>query len=108
MCDSPFFVLPKAAVEKVPVPCGRCPPCKLRRVNGWVFRMLEEEKVSSSSHFVTLTYDTSTVPISDNGFMTLRKRDFQLFMKRLRKLCLDAKLKDYAVGEYGTNYKRPH
>lgn len=107
-CDSPFYVLPKAATEKVPVPCGRCPPCKLRRVNGWVFRMLEEEKISSSSHFVTITYDTTHVPISKNGFMTLDKRDFQLFMKRLRKLCPDASLKYYAVGEYGTNNKRPH
>lgn len=40
--------------------------------------------------------------------MTLRKRDFQLFMKRLRKLCPDAKLKYYAVGEYGTQNNRPH
>lgn len=108
MCDSPFYVLPKAGLEKVPVPCGRCPPCKLRRVNSWVFRLLEECKVSLSSHFVTLTYDTRFVPISENGFMTLRKRDFQLFMKRLRKLCPDSRLKYYAVGEYGTNNKRPH
>lgn len=107
-CDSPFFVLPKAALEKVPVPCGRCPPCKLRRVNSWVFRMLQEFKVSKHSHFVTLTYHTSTVPISANGFLTLRKVDYQLFMKRLRKFCPDAKLKYYAVGEYGTTNRRPH
>lgn len=107
-CDTPFWVLPKAAIEKVPVPCGRCPTCKLRRVNGWVFRMLEEDKISTSSHFVTLTYDTSTVPISDNGFMTLSKEDFQKFMKRLRKLCPQSKLKYYAVGEYGSINRRPH
>jgi hypothetical protein len=108
MCDSPFWVLPKAAFEKVPVPCGRCPPCKLRRVNSWVFRLLQEQKVSNTAHFVTLTYDTRTVPISDNGFMTLSKRDLQLYWKRLRKLCPDVKLKYYAVGEYGTNNRRPH
>lgn len=107
VCDTPFYVQPKAGVEKVPVPCGRCPPCKLRRVNSWVFRLLEEDKVSSSAYFVTLTYDTTHVPISENGFMTLSKRDFQLFMKRLRKLC-DVPLKYYAVGEYGTNNHRPH
>lgn len=108
ICDSPFYVLPKAAFEKVPVPCGRCPPCKKNRVNGWVFRMLQQEKVSTSAHFVTLTYDTHNVPISQNGYMTLLKKDFQDFMKRLRKICGDAKLKYYAVGEYGTNNNRPH
>ena len=108
ICDSPYYVLPKAGLEKVPVPCGRCPPCKMRRVNSWVFRLLEEEKVSDGAHFITLTYDTRFVPISDNGFMTLCQRDFQLYMKRLRKLCGGAKLKYYAVGEYGTKNGRPH
>lgn len=107
LCDSPFYVLPKAALEKVPVPCGRCPPCKLRRVNSWVFRLLQEEKISSSSHFVTLTYDTRYVPISPNGFMTLEKGEFPRFMKRLRKLTSNT-LKYYAVGEYGTINRRPH
>lgn len=107
-CDSPFFVLPKAGIEKVPVPCGKCPPCKLRRVNGWVFRLLQEDKISSSAHFLTVTYDTRHVPISENGFMTLNKSDFQLYMKRLRKLCPDFVLKYYACGEYGENYSRPH
>ena len=106
-CDTPFYVMPLAGLEKVPVPCGRCPPCKIRRVNGWVFRLLEEEKRSSNAHFVTLTYDTTHVPISEHGFMTLQKRDFQLYMKRLRKLC-PATLKYYAVGEYGSANNRPH
>lgn len=105
-CDQPLFVN-SAKLERVPIPCGRCPPCKLRRVNGWVFRLLEEEKRSSSAHFITLTYDTRHVPISANGFMTLQKRDFQLFMKRLRKLT-DNTLKYYACGEYGTQNSRPH
>lgn len=119
MCDSPYYVLPtKWATEKIPVPCGRCPPCKIRRVNSWVFRLSQEAKVSSSAHFVTLTYDTREVPISSNGFMTLssssfvdgkyKSSDYQLFMKRLRKLCPGFKLKYYAVGEYGETNMRPH
>lgn len=108
ICDTPFYVLPKAALEKVPVPCGRCPTCKLRRVNSWVFRLLQEDKVSSTAYFVTLTYDTRFVPISENGFMTLRKKDLQDFFKRLRKLCPNAKVKYYAVGEYGSQNRRPH
>lgn len=69
--------------------------------------MQQEDKISSSSHFVTLTYDTSTVPITPNGYMGLSKRDVQLFMKRLRKLSKNT-LKYYAVGEYGTKGNRPH
>lgn len=112
-CDSPFFVnnssvnLAKGMPERVPVPCGKCASCKLRRVNSWVFRLLQEEKISASAHFITLTYDTRFVPISDNGFMTLKKVDFQDYMKRLRKLC-DLPLKYYAVGEYGSRNRRPH
>lgn len=107
ICDTPYYVLPKAKTEKVPVPCGRCPNCKLRRVNDWVFRLMQHSKVSDNSHFVTLTYDTRHVPITENGFMTLDKDAVPLFMKRLRKY-ETAQLKYYAVGEYGTNNKRPH
>lgn len=109
ICDSPFYVLPsKVASEKVPVPCGKCPLCKQRRVNQWVFRLMEEEKRCTSSYFVTLTYDTKHVPITENSFMTLRKSDFQNFMKRLRKLCPGSNIKYYAAGEYGSKTNRPH
>lgn len=108
-CDSPFFVQVKG--RDVPVPCDKCPPCKIRRVNEWVFRLMWEERYNSvSSHFVTLTYDTHHVPLSPNGFMTLRKSDFQNYMKRLRKLCVGEgpSLKYYACGEYGSQTMRPH
>lgn len=106
-CDSPVQIFSKG--QYIPVPCGKCAPCKIRRVNEWVFRIMwEEENNSTSSHFVTLTYDTLHVPLTDNGFMTLRKRDLQLFFKRLRKLCPDFVLKYYACGEYGSKTQRPH
>lgn len=109
ICDSPFYVLPnKAAVEKIPVPCGKCPTCKARRVNTWVFRLMQEAKVSASAHFVTLTYDSRFVPISENGFLTLRKQDLQDYWKRLRKLCPGVKVKYYVAGEYGSKNRRPH
>lgn len=91
----------------MPLPCGRCPPCKKRRIDGWVFRMLQEEKRSVTARFITLTYDTRHVPISPNGFMTLDKGAFPLFMKRLRKNT-GMGFKYYACGEYGTLNKRPH
>jgi hypothetical protein len=107
-CDTPFWVLPKAAFEKVPVPCGRCPPCKLRRVNSWAYRLYQQQKISDYSHFITLTYNTNTVPISHNGFMTLVKKDIQNFFKRLRKNTQNTNIKYYACGEYGTKNNRPH
>lgn len=99
---------PSTGTELVPVPCGKCAPCKIRRVSQWVFRLTQEELQSTSSHFVTLTYDTEHVPITKNGYMTLDKSDLQKFFKRLRKLCPDSKIKYYAVGEYGTTTQRPH
>lgn len=100
------------------VPCGKCYHCKLNRVNGWVLRLQEEQKVSDSSYFVTLTYENEKNDPESNcarhtksGRHTLVKRDLQLYFKRLRKL--SAKhgrntIKYYAVGEYGSKSRRPH
>jgi len=107
-CQSPIMRPSRDGFRDVPVPCGRCPPCLKNRVDSWVFRLKQQEKVSTHSHFITLTYDTQFVPISPNGFMTLCRDAFPLFMKRLRKLCPDFKLSYYACGEYGTKKKRPH
>lgn len=113
MCDDPLRVKTKDG-DMCSVPCGRCPPCLKRRVNEWVFRLQEEDKVSSCSHFVTLTYDPLYVPVSGNRFMTLDKQDCQYFFKRLRKLIskdkryTGVKLRYYLAGEYGTESDRPH
>ena len=108
VCDTPFYVMPKAGTEKVPVPCGRCPVCKRKRASSWAFRLRQHER-RCPAHFVTFTYDTDHVPISNNGFMTLNKRDVQLYFKRLRKLCgKSVSIKYYLVGEYGGKTHRPH
>lgn len=108
-CDSPYYVQrSKASTMKIPVPCGKCPLCKARRVNEWAFRLMQQEKVSVTSHFVTLTYDTRHVPISENTFMTLNKVDFQKYMKRLRKSLPGVKFTYYMCGEYGSKNFRPH
>lgn len=106
MCMKPFT---KKSGEG-PFPCGSCPECRLRRASDWSFRLMEEEKISSSAHFLTLTYDTKYVPITKTGFMSLDKRDLQLFFKRLRKRHSNdaARIKYYAVGEYGGRTRRPH
>lgn len=84
---------------------------------------MQQDKISKSSHFITLTYDTNNVPISKNGFLTLskgRQSDLTLFFKRLRQAHvrlykklrvpdeLQSHIKYYACGEYGGKTKRPH
>lgn len=97
---------------EIPVPCGKCPNCVARRISHWSFRLMQEEKKSKSAYFITLTYDTKHVPISKNGFMELRKKDMQDYLKRLRKSQWNKgnckHIKYYLCGEYGTQFKRPH
>lgn len=109
-CCFPYLVKnPKATgLGTIPVPCGRCYDCRLRSVNQWVFRLQQEEKIATSSYFVTMTYNTDHVPISRNGYMTLDYSDVQKFWKRLRKLPTSKKLKYFVVGEYGSKRMRPH
>lgn len=105
MCMNPQTF--KSSGDKL-VPCGKCPECRARRVSAWSFRLMQEDKHSLSSLFVTLTYDTSFVPLTPRGFMTVRKVDVQLFMKRLRKANKGVVLKYYLAAEYGGKTWRPH
>lgn len=107
MCDSKYRVYKDGNPIPYDVPCGKCAVCKRRRVSQWVFRLQQEEKISSSSKFITLTYDAKNLPLTANNFPTLHKPDFQKFMKRLRKR-QKTKIRYYAVGEYGTLRQRPH
>ncbi len=92
------------------VPCGKCYQCLARRRNGWSFRLWHQMNISQSACFMTLTYEDP--PLSFNEQATLKKKDLQDFLKRLRKHEKAKKngtsLKYYAVGEYGTNGHRPH
>lgn len=111
MCMTPYSVRDKFTNDSIPVPCGKCPDCVARRVSAWSFRLMQQDRVSNSSHFITLTYDTTHVPLTRAGYMSLNKRDVQLFLKRLRKAqCGNAPspIKYFLVGEYGEKYNRPH
>lgn len=128
MCMTPYGVKDKITGSTIPVPCGKCPLCVARRTSQWSFRILQEEKISQSAYFLTLTYDTKHVPLTRSGYMTIKKRDVQLFFKRLRKAhgeyyrefnpktfryvkkwrSSGPAIKYYTVGEYGSKYNRPH
>lgn len=91
------------------VGCGHCIQCKMKRTREWTVRLIMEAQDYNPEDvvFTTLTYEDEHLPVNEDGFRTLSKRDWQLFMKRLRK-SVDDKLRFYAVGEYGLRTGRPH
>lgn len=87
----------------IELPCGQCIGCRLERSRQWAVRCLHEASLHESNCFLTLTYDESNVPLGGS----LCYRDFQLFMKRLRKVA--GKVTFYCGGEYGeSSTMRPH
>lgn len=109
MCLTPFAITVKRTNEKVSVPCGRCPQCLARRISGWSFRLQHASKQCTSAYFITLTYAPPHCPVTPKGFMSLSKRDVQLFFKRLRKAHpKQSNIRYFACGEYGGNGERPH
>lgn len=143
-CDSPIFIKltnplyeGNQPIYSVNVACGKCTPCIKRRVNQWAFRLIQEDRRSSSAYFITLTYDTEHVPLTSKCNMTLDRRivftkkgnkriksDLQDFFKRLRyynekdgiylseirrnNRIERRPIKYYACGEYGGLFGRPH
>lgn len=100
-----------------PLPCGRCMGCRLEHARQWAVRCEHEQKMWSSSEFITCTYDDQHLP--ENG--SLVREDPQLFLKRLRKKFKgedaaedpdDGKviypIRFFGCGEYGERTNRPH
>lgn len=99
------------------IPCGKCVGCRLEYSRQWANRCMLELQYHDSAYFVTLTYDDYHVPRSyysdpatgeAQPSLTLSKRDWQLFMKRLRFAFPDDKIRFFMCGEYGPNTFRPH
>jgi hypothetical protein len=109
-CITPYDVK-KEGGKTFKVPCSRCPECKKRRVSGWSFRLIQEYKICETAFFITLTYDTKHVEITNKGFLNLNKKHVQKFFKRLRKAQFGNKkgnIRYYVAGEYGSKTFRPH
>lgn len=86
------------------VPCGKCLLCRQAKRREWAMRVLHESSMHKDNVFVTLTYKEDCLP----PYYSLRKRDLQLFVKRLRKSISPKKIRYYACGEYGDKTQRPH
>lgn len=107
--------------QKIKIPCGHCLGCRLDHASEWATRCHIESKNWQNNCFITLTYNTPSLPLTKEGLMTLRIRDLQNFFKRLRYYeCgnekwininnskLEAPIRYFACGEYGPKGGRPH
>lgn len=116
--------------QKLCVPCGQCIGCRLLRSQHWAVRCMHEASLHESNCFITLTFDDDHL---DTNY-SLVKRDFQTFMKRLRKRFVPKcpvsddslpatdnyfdnaieewhfhnSIRFFHVGEYGEQFERPH
>lgn len=82
------------------IPCGNCIGCKKDAASDWTNRLLMEIKLRpTNNYFLTITYD------DEHYTPTLRKKDIQNFIKRIRK---KKTLRYFVCGEYGGKTLRPH
>lgn len=84
------------------VACGKCLACRIAKRREWAARMIHELSCHDDAVFITLTYNDEH---NDNS---VHLRDFQLFLKRLRKSLGERKIRYFACGEYGEQTQRPH
>lgn len=96
-------VIQSASVFQLRLPCGQCIGCRLERSRQWAMRCMNEASLYFDNCFITLTYDDGHLP----GSGSLVLRDFQLFVKRLRKL-VGSGVRYFHCGEYGERFGRPH
>ena len=88
----------------IEIACGQCIGCRMRRASDWSLRVMHEASLWPVNCFVTLTYGRDKLP--PNG--SLDHRDFQLFVKRVRKFYKNKTVRFYMCGEYGPLNQRPH
>lgn len=102
------------AVHRLDLPCGRCLGCSKRKALELSIRGQLEHSLWPTGRMLTLTYSDDALPPDGS----LRRRDWTLFAKRLRKAVAGVDecswkaghrpLRILACGEYGGKTKRPH
>lgn len=83
----------------IKLPCGQCHGCRLERSRQWAVRCMHEASLHNRNCFITLTFSPEYLATRKNEW-SLDVRDFQLFMKRLRKR-FGSGIRFYHCGEYG-------
>lgn len=99
----PISFVPGQGAHHLAVPCGQCLGCRLDRSQMWAIRCVHEAQLHARNCFITLTYRPADLPPGGS----LRKKDFQDFMKRLRA-SVSHRISFFMCGEYGEGLKRPH
>lgn len=102
LCATPFV-----ASDGDEYGCGQCMPCRINKRREWTCRIQLEALAHKNTEWVTLTYSPESLPTGG----TLVPSHVSLFMRSLRqklKRKFNAKLRFFAVGEYGSRTDRPH
>lgn len=86
------------------LPCNKCKSCKLRKAKEWALRLWHESQMHEQNSYVTFTYADQNLP----DYQDLEHRDWQLFIKRLRKSNPTQNITYFMCGEYGDATHRPH
>ena len=109
--------------QPINISCGQCWGCRLERSRQWAVRCMHEASMHENNCFITLTFSPEGLTRRNAEFRKEEKenpdrvkgwnevgihpRDFQLFMKRLRKK-FGKGVRYYYCGEYGEINNRPH
>lgn len=89
-------------------PCGQCMPCRFNRRRIWAHRIMLEASQHGDNTFVTLTYSDQNIPRTSTDLPTLDPKHLQDWLKRLRFINRELRIRYFAVGEYGDETWRPH
>lgn len=92
------------AIRQIELPCGRCLGCLEKRAGEWRVRIMHEAALWPENCVIALTYAQENLPADGS----LDHRDFQLFMKKLRRRFAGRTIRFYMCGEYGPLNLRPH
>lgn len=84
--------------------CGQCMPCRFNKRRVWMHRIMLEACQYEDNAFITLTYDDEHLPKDGS----LRPKDVQDWLKRLRARLAPLTIRFFLVGEYGDETQRPH
>ncbi len=98
--------------QYIRVPCGNCAACRFVKQSGLFQRILIESE-NSYIYFVTLTYESLSVHhvnVDGEVFSVAQYKDFQNYLKRLRKIepFKSRGLRYVVCREYGKKRGRPH
>jgi hypothetical protein len=89
--------------NELEVPCQKCIGCRLEYSRQWAIRGVHEAQMHDEAYFLTLTYNDENLP----QYESLKKDDFQNFLKRYWKYLWPTKIRYIMCGEYGDNSDRP-